>query len=334
MAIAPHLANAQANCAGSLQSAFTAPSELNREGRTERPADLSVAKAVGSAGQPCFASGNSIRITYNAILTLPAVVNNATTNNYVLSDVNGTLVVNIGTTSGVGVNGPATVITIDVVTGTSDATASIVLKNLRFDATTRGDASELDAFVSSTNTLTPPAKTQLGTVRNTIGSGDSQPTLSTGTGIQSAGGPLTSQASFTINSNPAWAGTNPFRIAIPTPPIAGDTATTATTLTFDVENIPAGVTVTFPATLTTATNKWSAKSATLTATGGTLVVTYNTIANPGTGFTLNVNTGAAQADTGGSPTIGVQISTASGNGTATIRAVFGPGETSHSWAMM
>jgi len=323
--MAPGRASAQ--CAGALAAPFTTPSELNREGRTERPADLSIATPAPQATQTCFVAGNSIRITYNATLTDPTAVSNSTPNNFSVSDANNTLVVNFSTTFGIGPSGKQTVIQIDVVTGTTSPLASIVVKNLRFDVTTLGDASNFNAFVSSTSPPTTPVSTTIGTVRNTINPvGES---VSTGSGIQSAGGPLSSQATLTFDSNPAWAGTNPFRVAIGTPVVSGDHATGPTSLTFDVENIPSGVTVSFPTTLTVqGAITWTAKSSTLSSTGPSLVVTYNTTSTTTTSETFFFTTGPAAADS--TPTspivIGVQISNASGNGTATIRAVFGPGE--------
>jgi hypothetical protein len=323
--MAPGRASAQ--CAGALAAPFVSPSELNREGRTERPADLSIATPAPQATQTCFVAGNSIRITYNATLTDPTAVSNATPNNFSVTDANNTLVVNFSTTFGVGPSGKQTVIQIDVVTGTTSPLASIVVKNLRFDVTTLGDASNFNAFVSSTSPPTTPVSTTIGTVRNTIN--PLIESVSTGSGIQSAGGPLTSQATLTFESNPSWAGTNPFRVAIGTPVVSGDHATTATSLTFDVEEIPAGVTVSFPATLTIqGAVTWTAKSATLASTGPSFVVTYNTTKTTATSSTFFFTTGPVAADsTATTPiTIGVQISNASGNGTATIRAVFGPGE--------
>ena len=325
--MAPGRASAQ--CAGALAAPFVAPSELNREGRTERPADLSISKPGAQVTQTCFVAGNSIRITYNATLTDPTAVSNSTLNNFSVSDANNTLVVNFSTTFGIGPSGKQTVIQIDVVTGTTDTGAHIIVKNLRFDVTTLGDAAALNGFVSSTAPPTTPIATQIGTVRNTINPAVGSESVTTGSGIQSAGGPLTSQSTVTFASNPAWAGINPFRVAIGTPVVSGDHATTATSLTFDVENIPSGVTVSFPATLTIQGSiVWTAKSATLVSSGPTLAVTYNTTTTTATGFSFFFTTGPAAADsTATSPiVIGVQISNASGNGTATIRAVFGPGE--------
>jgi hypothetical protein len=325
--MAPGRASAQ--CAGALAAPFVAPSELNREGRTERPADLSVSKPAAQATQTCFVAGNSIRITYNATLTDPTAVSNSTPNNFSVTDANNTLVVNFSTTFGIGPSGKQTVIQIDVVTGTTDTFAHIIVKNLRFDVTTLGDGSALNGFVSSTAPNTTPVATIIGTVRNTINPAAGSESVSTGSGIQSAGGPLTSQATLTFASNPAWAGINPFRVAIGTPVVSGDHATTATSLTFDVENIPSGVTVSFPATLTIqGAITWTAKSATLVSTGPSLAVTYNTTSTTTTGFSFFFTTGPTAADaTATTPiTIGVQISNASGNGTATVRAVFGPGE--------
>ena len=65
MVLCPSRAAAQ--CAGSWGNGFTGPSELNREGLAERPADFEVT----NAGATCFVAGNSIRVTYNALISLP-----------------------------------------------------------------------------------------------------------------------------------------------------------------------------------------------------------------------------------------------------------------------
>jgi hypothetical protein len=337
---------AGAQCAGTIAN-FASALELNLEGRTERPADFAITSpGAPPAAQTCFVAGNSVRVTYNAILTNPTAVSNATPNNFKITDAAGTLVVNVSTTTGVGASGPQTVIQIDVITGTTDPLASFTLTNLRFDVTTigatTGGVPNMDAFLSSTVPATVPAATGVGIVRNTINSGLTNLVL--GQGTQSAGGPLTNQATLTFSDAlNGWTNINPFRVAISTPVVATDIPTGATTLTFDVENIPSGVTVTFPATMTAVPGAtpvvFTATSGTLSGTGGSLVVTYATTKANVPAFTLGVTTGATASDfvpaAPGPPpvpavpiTIGVQIGTASGNGTANLRVVFGPSEAS------
>jgi len=341
---------AGAQCAGAIAVPYTLPLELNLEGRTERPADFAITSA--GATQTCFIAGNSVRVTYNAILTNPVAVTTASTNNFAITDANKTLVVNITTTSGVGASGPQTVIEVDIITGTTDPAASFTLTNLRFDVTTIAATAlaptpanaNMIAFLSSTVPATTPVPTGIGIVRNTVtaavpaGIGDIA--LPIGSGVQSSAGPLATQTSLSFASGPGWANINPFRLAITKPVVTTDIPTTATTLTFDVETIPAGVTVTFPTTMTVnpgATQVgFTATSGTLTATGGSLQVTYAATSGGATAptFTLSIATGATASDfvagTKTTPavpiTIGVQISGSSGNGTAGLRLVFGPSE--------
>jgi len=337
---------AGAQCSGAIAVPYTLPLELNLEGRTERPADFAITSAM--AAQSCFIAGNSVRVTYNAILTNPVAVTTASTNNFSIADANKTLVVNITTTSGVGASGPQTVIEIDIITGTTDPLASFTLQNLRFDVTTIAPTAlavaNMNAFLSSTVPATTPVATGIGIVRNTVtaavppGVGDIA--LPIGTGVQSSAGPLATQTSLSFASGAGWANINPFRLAITKPVVTTDIPTTATTLTFDVETIPAGVTVTFPTTMTVnpgATQVgFTATSGTLTATGGSLQVTYAATSGGANApsFTLSIATGPTASDfvagtltTPAVPiTIGVQISGSSGNGTAGLRLVFGPSE--------
>jgi len=343
--IAPQRAAAQ--CAGALSALFPAPLELNLEGRTERPADFTMQSA--GAGQTCFVAGNSVRVTYNAILTSPTAVTTSTTGNFTITDAMHTMVLNLSTTSGVGSTGPQTVIEIDVITGTTDHLATVTLTNLRFDVTTIAASAaaptpanaNMIAYLSSTVPATTPAPTGIGIVRNTVnyalaGTGITQ----IGQGTQSAGGPLTTQASLKFATGPGWSNIDPFRVPISTAKSVTmtDIPTGATTITFDVENIPSGVTVTFPATMTVNPGitqvGFTATSGTLSATGGSLQVTYATTTAGAPAATLSIATGAAASDfvaaTLATPavpiTIGVTIGSSSANGTANLRVVFGPAE--------
>jgi hypothetical protein len=348
--------SAFAQCAVTLDNGFSAPNELNQEGRTERPADLRITNVTPGG---CLKDGNTIDVVYNAVMTLPAVVGNPTilpTPDYVVVDNSTvpTLSVTV-TTQTVSLAGGVvgTDIQINIQTGTSDPTAYIVLRNLRFDVTTLGDGAALNATVASSGPPNFESVVQVGTVRKTIavaapyapavdivGSGYED-------GVNPFGGPgpgnrygiLVTQAKWEFSSSPSWLLVNPFREAIPSPIVSGDIPTGPTDLVIDIESIPTGVTVTLPPTITapyvgaSPEVQWIATGQTLSATGGNLVVIYNTN-NPGipqpTMVHLVVFTGPTAADaTPTTPvTFGVTIADPSGTGTATIRVVMGPSEAS------
>jgi hypothetical protein len=301
--------------------------------------------------------GNTINIVYNAVMTLPAVAGNAAplpTADYVIVDNSAipTLSVTVVTQT-VSLAGGivGTDVQLNIQTGTSDPTAYVVLRNLRFDVTTLGDGAALNAAVASFGPPDFEFVQQVGTVRKTIAvSAPYAPAVDiVGSGYEDGvnpfGGPgpgnryglLVTQAKWEFSSSPSWLLVNPFREAIPVPVISGDIPTGPTDLVIDIENIPAGVTVTLPPTITapyvgaSPEVQWATSSQTLSATGGSLIVIYNTN-NPGipqpTMVHLVVFTGATAADaTPTSPvTFGVTIADPSGTGTATIRVVMGPSE--------
>jgi len=274
----------------------------------------------------------------------------------------GALVLGVTTTSGISSSGPQTVIQMTVLGATTDPAASITLQNLRFDVTglagTIAVPAKLNSFVSGSSAgLTAVSPLQVGTVEPTIDLTMSH--VAIGQGAQSAGGPLTIQAGAQFRTAAGWP-TSPFRVAIakptyPTgcgaPPAVActdtvDIATTATSLVVDIENIPSGVTVTLPSTMSIwpgvgaviPTFQW--KLRTSSSSAGVVQGIYDTVVAPAGAAlaTVTMTTGAAAADaTSGTAapvvaptpiTIGVQIGSASGNGTAQIRLVFGPGKSS------
>jgi hypothetical protein len=344
----------RAQCAVALDSGFSAASELNQEGRTERPADLRITNATPGG---CFVDGNTIDVVYNALMTIPAVAGSPTplpVPDYVIVDNSPTptLAVNVTTRTVTMASGAqGTDIEIDIATGTSDPTAYIVLRNFRFDVTTLGDGAALNATVASVGPPNFEFSIQVGTVRKTIAvAAPYAPAVDIvgvgyedgvnpfgGSGPGNLSGVLVTQAKWEFSSSPSWMLVNPFREAIPVPVVNGDIPTGPTDLVIDIENIPAGVTVTLPPTITApyvGANpevQWIASSQTLSATGGKLIVIYNTN-NPGipqpTMVHLVVYTGPTAVDaTPATPvTFGVTIADPSGTGTATIRVVMGPSE--------
>jgi len=355
--IAPQHAVAQ--CKSAYANGFLGPSWLNNEGLKERPADLAITSGVAN----CFSSGNVISVTYSGILTLPTTLTNTSTNNIVITNPNagtdGALVLGVTTTSGISSSGPQTVIQMSVLGATTDPLASITLQNLRFDVTglagTIAVPAKLSSFVSGSSAgLTAVSPLQVGTVEPTIDLTMSHTVI--GQGAQSAGGPLTIQAGAQFKTAAGWP-TSPFRVAIakpayPTgcgaPPAVActdtvDIATTATSLVVDIESIPSGVTVTLPSTMSIwpgvgaviPTFQW--KLRTSSSSAGVVQGIYDTVVAPAGAAlaTVTMTTGPAAADaTSGTAapvvaptpiTIGVEIGSASGNGTAQIRLVFGPG---------
>ncbi len=350
---------AAAQCVSHYANGFTGAVYLNNEGLTERPADIAI--TTGAAN--CFSSGNVISVTYSGILSLPTTLTNTSSNNIVISNPNsatdGALVLGVTTTSGISSSGPQTVIQMNILGATTDPMASITLQNLRFNVTglagTVAAAAPLNSFVSGSSAgLTAVSSLQVGSVYPTIDLTKSS--VATGLGIQSASGPLTTQAIAHFQTAAAWP-TSPFRLAIakpayPTgcgaPPAVActdtvDIATGDTTLVVDIDNIPSGVAVTLPSTLSiwggaaTPTFQWKLRST--SGAAGTVIGIYDTVVAPAGAAVVNLTmkTGAVAADaTPGSVgppvvaatpiTIGVNISSASGNGTATIRMVFGPGQ--------
>jgi len=368
--IAPQHAAAQ--CLLGYANGFASPGPLvNNEGLRERAADITITTGVAAN---CFSAGNVITATYNGILSYPQVLSNTSQPQYIvitnpLAATDGTLTLGVTTTSGISVSGPQTVIQMTVLGATTDPGASISLQNLRFDLTGLAAAqlvpTPMNAFVSGSSAgLTAVAHEQVGQVLSTIRTA-SQLVIQ-GLGQQSSGGTLGTPAAFAFGTAPGWT-ISAFRVAnaapkyplgCPTvlPVLPGpctdtvDNPTTSTSLVIDVENIPSGVTVTMPGTLsiwgggpgsTIPTWQWTLKTTTTNNSTGAAGTTgiqglYETTIATGTTFaSFPIYTGATAADStpgtiappvpGTPPTIGVVIGSSSGSGIATLRVVFGPG---------
>lgn len=359
---------ASAQCKITWNSPFTGPIDLNAEGLVERSADVVISSASAVA-QTCFVTGNDVAVQWNAWMTLP-VVSSAipsagtpiSTNYFTIHDASDTLGIDV---TGFAVNvatGLATDIEINVETGTLDVGATVVLKNLRFDLTGTvlagsqkvPDGTALDATLSWT---VPP-----GTYAN-LNVGNSKRTVNTrrhavdteGFGYAdgvcpfaapicvypNVGGEtnaLVLQSFWDFDTNPAWVTDFPFRRVGENFGVAGDIPIGETDLVLDVENIPSGVTVTFPNQLNVCHTighpyvTWTT-AGTPSTTGGSLQATYQTTSPVPVGsvppvLDLAVVT-AKTADNGcdaGSflSEIGVQINDPSGTGTANLRVVMGP----------
>lgn len=360
LVLAPGRASAQ--CTLSYGNGFTGGLYLNNEGLVERPADI----AIGTAAVTnCFEQGNVISISYNGTLSNPTAITTTTTNNVVIynpgfttTPAEGQLKVTIVTTTTLTSTGPQTVILITVDAATTDPAATITLQNLRFNVTGLSGTVLapyiVNAYMSGTPSGPLSVSLPIGYVVPTINLADSAVVI--GSGNQSSNGTLTTPA-FAGFASPAIWPVSPFRVAIPKPLYpAGcvitvppcdttDLATTDTSLVFDIENIPSGVTVTFPPTMSVwpgvgaaaPTFEWKLRTTTplVTANNTTGVAAiYDTIIATTAPPTVVVTTGASAADStpgavgGALPTqimIGVQIAASSAAGTATLRVVFGPG---------
>jgi len=349
--------HAAAQCVSAYANGFTGPSWLNNEGHTERPADIKIT----AGGTNCFSSGNTISVTYSGILTIPTSLTNLSTNNIVITNPNatadGALVLGVTTTSGISSSGPQTVIQMEVLGATTDPAASITLQNLRFDVTglagTIAVPAALNSFVSGSSAgLTGVSAKQVGSVEPTMDLSFSK--VTTGAGTQSSAGPLTANATVKFQTAAGWP-TSPFRVAIAKPAYPTgcvgaactdtvDIPTGDTSLVIDIENIPSGVTVTLPATMSiwpgvgaaTPTFQW--KLRTSVNSSGIVQGIYDTVIAPAGAAvaSVTIKTGPAALDaTAGSAgppavaatpiTFGVEVGASSGNGWATIRVVFGPG---------
>lgn len=334
---------------------------LNQEGLTERPADLLIFD--NGALTHCFPAGRQIIITYNAALTTPNPVPVSGSNLDVMDSSGASgLVINVTTSVGLSTfNTPQTVITITVLQAgtagnlTTGYTGSAVrLKNLRFDVTSLVGAADphvyatvstsnpVDSVVSSNTQPSGSALLTVGQIAATIGSAEHPGDEDFGVGFQSTPTGLCNESEFDFTEGFGGA----FRTAITSQAVYRDIPTTATSLIFNVTNIPAGVTVTFPSSLANSVSggggiAFAARSTTLSATGGSLSVIYDTSVRSSTPATLTAITAdkaatvtstscdledgpCGDADEGVVPSIGVAVSSSTGFGTASITALFGP----------
>ncbi len=346
------------------------PAKLNQEGQTERLSDVVVSDT--GAGLNCFAVNNIFRLTYNATLTNPTSINAATNANFDVYDsavpIGSGLVILASSTVGLAPGGtPQTVITVTVqqqgtvgdIVGTA-AGSAFRLKNLRVDATPLTAGANVSVTVSAIapattlTTVTTPVGTALKTLDLTKtgvgGTGVCGIAIANGSvlgcGNQSSGGTLTSAlpAIFTLAEGATFP--NGFRepgTACTTGAgcvsgVSQDIATNATSLVLDAgTSIPSGVTVTFPATISTSANGSLAAGVIFTSRSGAVTCVgpaacsaiYDTTKNNTTAvFNLAVGSAAAAAGvptTAVNPAVGVLIAASSGAGTATLHGSFGPG---------
>lgn len=283
----------QAQAAGQIFYAAPATNPLlNREGRTERVADVLVWED-GQAGYTCFTTNNTVRLTYNASLTNPASVSAATTANFDVYDTaapNG-LVISAASTVGLAPGGtPQTVITVSVlqagtvVAGSCNVSPAVAacatvkgsafrIKNLRVDATAIATAGNVLVNVTNANgAMTGPFTAAGGNVvgvsTNTFGASVMSP-AGGGIGTQNSGTGLGTQVTVTWGEAAGFPGA--LRVAGGTcnsatatadtcvSQVANDLATNATSVVYDVgTSLPSGVTVTWPTTLSTSNNNGTA----------------------------------------------------------------------------
>jgi hypothetical protein len=303
-------------------------------------------------------------VSYNGTLSNPTTLSILNTNNFVIYNPNATADGQLRVTTVTAVTltstGPQTAILIIVDAATVDPAATITLQNLRFNVSSLSGSVTVPYNVSAymSGSISGPSLTSLviGYAVPTVNIALSS--VGIGSGSQSSGGTLTTPAVAHFASPTIWP-VSPFRIAIPksvygvancgtanNPPCdTTDLPTTATSLVLDVENIPSGVTVTFPATMSvwagpgaaTPNFEWKLRTTTpLVTANGTkgVAAIYDTIVATTAPPSVTITTGASAADAtpgvlgGAAPTpimLGVQIAATSGNGTATLRVVFGPG---------
>lgn len=325
---------------------------LNQEGEAERPADLLL---YDNGTGTCFPAGEQIIITYNAALTHAGsggatVANDGSDLDVMDSAGTSGLVINVTTSVGLSTfNTPQTVITISILqAGTSGdlltgyTGSAVRLKNLRFNVTSLvGVTSHLQATISTSNPVTALLGADtlsngsdletVGSIAQTVGLSE----LESGFGFQSSPPGLCDASEVEFGDDFGGA----FRTAITSQAVYRDIATGDTSLIFNVTNIPSGVTVTFPSSLANSGSfggnlTFNARSSTLTATGGNLSVIYDTTvdsssvadleaATDNTASTVNSTNFCLDEDCVG-PKIGVAIGSATGYGTASIEAVFGP----------
>jgi hypothetical protein len=160
-------------------------------------------------------------------------------------------------------------------------------------------------------------------------------------------GNLIRDAIWYMTENPNWVFVNPFRINLAPNRVPSDISTTPTDLVIDLEQIPFGVTITLPQTLTICQGsvpgvQWklapgSPSQVTGTSAGNTnLIAVYNTVlgdvVDPSPGTPLVVFTAPTASDVNcatnapPTPTIGVNIGDPSGIGNILLRVVMGPSE--------
>lgn len=306
---------------------------VNQEGVSERVVDL-VISDTGVAPN-CFATGNSLVVTYNAILTSPTTPGSlgvpANLDIFDSNGIGGLTVASANVTQGFAANTTQSLITIVVGQAgtvgnltTGSVGSAVRVKNIRVNASLLAAASTVSVTFSGGSYA---GANPVGVVA-TLG-----PTM-TGVvppGIPATGGPAdgTQSSGVGLNHIQTIGFTEGFADSLRTPggtcasrtvasdtcysQVANDISTNATSLVFALTNIPSGVTVTFPATMTTSgiagatvanSMVFTARAGSLTNSGapGALTVIYDTSKAGTTANVLTVET-ADNADPGTTITI-------------------------------
>ena len=330
--IAPTDPNGTAATGQITVSTAGVPASLQRESTMERASDVLIFDDAAVAGGNCFAQGNKFVLSFNAALTSPSSIANASPANFDVYDSagnSGGLVVAANSSMGFA----NTVVTLLEVNVLSPGTAAVAaggitanptgsalrIKNLRFDATPFANGANVTVTVSALSGLPTQVIRTIGSVFNTVAPGAS--VIQQGSGEQSSGATLSTPAIFDYAENYSGA----FRVASNNASgVYADVATTATRVIFDLgTTLPRGVDVSFPALMQVG----GTTGLTLTLrSGGTCsgpvqcTAVYDTTANGAGVFDLKTTTAAKPntGEDGNLPAIGVFIENPSGFGTATL----------------
>jgi hypothetical protein len=317
---------------------------INNEGKTERVADVLVwDDGTAPGATSCFNITNTIRLTYNALLTNPTSVSAATTANFDVFDSAGVgagLVISASSTVGLAGGGtPQTVITVtplqkgtdtgDITTGA--AGSAFRIKNLRIDATGITAGGVVTVTVSQNTGLVPLGGINtVGTAKLTISGGAGAGTITPaggciaavtgGSGLQNSGTGLTCAGSvnftegFTGLYRVAGTACSGSASATCNSQVANDIATNATSFIFDQgTTLPSGVSMTWPATISTSNVQTTGAGLILTlrntptcsGPGSQCFAIYDTTkGDKGTAAALTLTTTLAGAAPNGVPTAG------------------------------
>lgn len=307
-------------------AAPSAGAAVANEGLAERLSDVLIFD--NGTAPNCFTLNSVITLVYNLPLQGLPAQNTAPAANFDRFDSSGVAGLQVRATYQVASNPTTTTITITVISAGSagnllagSSGAALRVKNMRGDVSGLVPGNDVAVTLSATAGVNPGLT--LGSVLRSIAPGAA---LTTGQGAQNSGGGLSTPAMLSFSEG---FGTALRTAAAASAQVYADIATNATSLVLDVGNsLPAGVTLTFPAQITTS----GATGASFTLRGpstcsgpSSCVAIYDTAAN-GTGLaSLTLRTAAApNSGASGTPAVGVQIGTVSGAGTVTLHAFLGP----------
>ena len=349
-------------CSVAINSTFAGPIDLNAEGLTERSADIVISSANPET-QTCFTNENDINVQWNAYMTVPAAptalgdTNAITlgTNYYEVHDGSDTLGIAVTLFTASSGSGTATEVEVTVESGTLNAGATVVLKNLRFDMTgtvlagsqSVPDGNPLIAELSVSQPIGTAPPLVVGNSKRTVNNIESYvdfegfgyadgvcPFASAICGFPNVGGQINElvfQSQWSFRTNPAWSTDFPFRRVGENFGVSGDISSGPTDLVLDVENIPSGVTVTLPNELKicdAASVTWTTSGTPSNGAGSSVIGIYKTTAWTGAKSAkltvLTAKTPDNGCDASHDPEIGVVINDPSGTGTASLRVVMGP----------